>query len=123
MSGAATAATFELSSEGVSPRLDCNPSFADEYVGGFANSDGIFTVKITYVDVARFLGNDSGTLDITAPDGVAWRNFNASPTGDSVVLDVKTSQAGDNWQADLYAHDGRGVCSQKFRVSYEVPTR
>jgi hypothetical protein len=95
--------------------LDCNPSFASDYVGHPIDNDGRYNVKIIYVDVSRFFGSESGTIDITMADGTVLQDFNGSPTGGTLPIDFNYDQRGD-WQANLYHVNGSDLCAQRFKV-------
>ncbi|AIG77713.1 Hypothetical protein AJAP_24320 [Amycolatopsis japonica] len=94
--------------------VDCNPSFASDYAGRHIGN-GRYNVKITYVDVARFFGSQSGTIDITMADGTVLQDFNGSPSGGTIPVDFNYDQRGD-WQANLFHANGGALCAQRFKV-------
>ncbi|KZB80889.1 hypothetical protein AVL48_37860 [Amycolatopsis regifaucium] len=109
---------------GASPEklpLDCGTSFADSYLGSELDGNGNFDVRITYVDLQRFIGPQSGTMTFTSlAGGARYPGFNASPSGGSaVVSDAHYQQAGV-WQVNVFNSRGVDTCARRFVVRYRI---
>ncbi|MFK0250408.1 hypothetical protein ACIQUM_37400 [Amycolatopsis azurea] len=100
---------------------DCGDSFANSYLGSELDGNGRFSVRINYVDVARFIGSKSGTMTfMSLAGGARYSGFNASPAGGSpVVANVDYQQAGA-WQVNVFDSRGVDTCARRFVVRYKV---